>query len=90
MLVLCNISLSDENVYQFCQMLLNLRTVRKLNIANNRGLSSDSMSEIVGAFKGMPELREIDLSKNNCSAVTVYKELADLIIQNRRLKSITM
>ena len=38
----------------------------------------------------MPELRDIELSKNYCNAVEVFKELADLIIQNKRLKSISM
>ena len=71
-------------------MLMNLRTVRKINISNNKGLSCDSISEIVGSFKTMPELREIDLSKNTCNGVEVFKELADLIIQNKRLKSICM
>ena len=35
MLSLCNVNLNDESVYQFCQMLMNLRTVRRLNISNN-------------------------------------------------------
>ena len=90
MLALCNVNLSDENVYQFCQMLTNLRTVRKLNISNNQGISANSMAEVVGSFKTMPELRDIDLSKNACNAVQVFKELADLIIQNKKLKSISM
>ena len=48
------------------------------------------MAEVVGSFKTMPELRDIDLSKNACNAVQVFKELADLIIQNKKLKSISM
>ena len=38
----------------------------------------------------MPELRDIDLSKNTCNGVEVFKELADLISQNKRMKSICL
>ena len=38
----------------------------------------------------MSQLQEIELSKLNCNSTEVFRELADLIMQNRRLKSIIM
>ena len=69
---------------------MELQTLKKLNISNNQGLSSESITEIVGAFKAMSQLQEIELSKLNCNSTEVFRELADLIMQNRRLKSIIM
>ena len=71
-------------------MLMELQALKRINISNNQGLSSESLTEIVGAFKAMNQLQEIELSKLNCNSVEVFRELADLIIQNRRLKSIIM
>ena len=38
----------------------------------------------------MPELHEIDLSKNNTDSVDCFRELADFIIQNKTLKSLSL
>ena len=40
------------------------------------------------SLKTMPALEEIDMSKLRCSTVDTFKELAELIIGNKKLKSI--
>lgn len=61
-------------------MLIDMRSLRKLNISNNQELSCSSIFEIIRSFKTMPELQEIDLSKNNTDSVDCFRELADFII----------
>ena len=50
-------------------MLRQMRTLKKLNIANNQGLSSGSIADIVNSMKSMTELLDIDLSKLNCNSL---------------------
>ena len=71
-------------------MLMQMKQLKRLNIANNQHLSSASITEIIGALKTLPTLEEIDLSKNNINSVDCFRELADLIVQVRTLKTLSL
>ena len=61
-----------------------------MNIASNQGLSTDSVQLVIASLKDLRELQDIDLSKLNCASLDVFRELAELIIANKRLKSISL
>ena len=79
-LALSQINLSDDSIYQFCQMLTQLEALKKLNISNNLSLSQESVHEIAASLKQMPSLLEIDMSKLRCNSVEFFRELADLLM----------
>lgn len=89
-LALSSINMGDESVYQLCQMLMKLRSLKKLNISNNISLSAGSITEIIRSIKTLPELQDLDLSKLQCSSVSIFTELAELLMANRRLKCLSM
>jgi len=71
-------------------MLSEMRSLRKLNLSNNVQLSLQAVVEIVAALKAVPELQDVDLSKLNCNAVEVFKEIADFVIHNKHLRSLAL
>lgn len=71
-------------------MLTQMEALKKLNISNNLSLSQESVHEIAASLKQMPSLLEIDMSKLRCNSVEFFRELADLLMQNKRLKSISL
>ena len=87
-LSLSSINLNDDITAKFCDMLTEMRQLKKLNISNNQGLSTQSVRDIAMSLKTMPALEEIDMSKLRCNTVDTFKELAELIIGNKKLKSI--
>ena len=90
MLALSSVNLGDDSVYQLCQMMMKLRSLKKLNISNNQGMTAESVSEVLRSVKTLPDLQDLDLSKLQCDTVSVFKELAELLMANRKLKSLSM
>lgn len=87
-LSLSNINLTDDVVDRFGDMLQDMHQLKKLNISNNQGLSAQSVNDIAACLKLIPVLEEIDMSKLRCNTVETFKELAELIMSNKKLKSI--
>ena len=48
------------------------------------------MQEIAKSLKTMPSLLEIDMSKLRCNSVETFKQFADLLIQNKKMKSLCL
>ena len=76
-------------------MLRVLATIRGdlqfvVRAVTNVGSIYDDTVALRDRILAMPQLQEIELSKLNCNSVEVFRELADLIMQNKRLKSIIM
>ena len=87
-LSLSNINLTDDVVEKFSDMLQDMHQLKKLNISNNQGLSARSVKDIAACLKLISALEDIDMSKLRCNTVDTFKELAELIMSNKKLKSI--
>lgn len=74
------------------EMLKNMKQLRKLNISSNPQLQGRSVREILIALQDAKQLQEVDLSKLKMdgSNDSCYRELGELILKNRSLKTLNM
>lgn len=74
------------------EMLKNMKQLRKLNISGNPQLQSRSVREIIVALQEAKQLQEVDLSKLKMDGANdqCYRELGELILKNRSLKTLNM
>ena len=65
--------------------------LKKLNISGNLALTPNGIQAILQKLKQTSSVQELDLSKLNFDETQAcYRELADMILQNRKLKSLCL
>jgi hypothetical protein len=92
------VGLADENIMSLLMMISKGANLKKLNISGNKDLSTNSIGQILSQIRnrfanmsGSGGIQDLELGKLNFNNNDkTFKELAELLLQVKSIKSLSL